>query len=157
MTTAVIELYREVILDHSKHPRNCRALRRPARVAEGYNPLCGDQVTVYVELAAGVLREVAFQGRGCALSTASASLMTEMLKGKSAAAARRLGEQFENFATTGAASAATDIGQLNAFAAVHKFPSRVKCALLAWRTLQAALRAEEPATAANDNAKGEGQ
>jgi nitrogen fixation NifU-like protein len=136
------ELYQEVIVEHSKRPRNFRRLEG-ARVAEGYNPLCGDKVTVYVDVHDGMLRDVAFQGSGCAISTASASVMTEVLKGKSEAEAARLFERFHALATQGAqAAGARSLGKLAAFAGVSAFPSRVKCAVLAWHTLQAALKGD---------------
>jgi nitrogen fixation NifU-like protein len=137
------ELYQEVIVDHSRRPRNFRKLDAHACVAEGYNPLCGDKVTVYVELENGVLKDVAFQGSGCAISTASASVMTELLKGKSRAEAQRLFDSFHTLVTKGAhAAAKVGLGKLAVFAGVSEFPSRVKCAVLAWHTLHAALKGD---------------
>ena len=142
MTPELRALYHDVIVEHSKRPRNFRRLAG-ARVAEGYNPLCGDAVTVYVDVQDGSIRDVAFQGSGCAISTASASLMTEALKGKSEAAVAQLFERFHALATQGApAAAAASLGTLAVFAGVSAYPSRVKCAVLAWQTLQAALRGE---------------
>lgn len=141
MNPELRELYQEVIVDHSKRPRNFRRLEG-ARVAEGYNPLCGDKVTVYVDVRDGIVRDVAFQGSGCAISTASASVMTEVLKGKSEAEAAQLFERFHALATGGAQAVAGSLGKLAVFAGVSAFPSRVKCAVLAWHTLQAALKGE---------------
>jgi SUF system NifU family Fe-S assembly protein len=137
----VRELYQQVILDHSKRPRNFRALDGRAAKAEGYNPLCGDKVTVYVDVEDGVLQDVAFQGSGCAISTASASVMTELLKGKSCAEADALFERFHAL-VTGAAAPAAELGKLAVFGGVSEFPTRVKCAVLAWHTLRAALHGE---------------
>jgi nitrogen fixation NifU-like protein len=136
------ELYQEVIVEHSKRPRNFRRLEG-ARVAEGYNPLCGDKVTVYVDIQDGMVKDLAFQGSGCAISTASASVMTEVLKGKSEAEAAQLFQRFHALATQGPqAAGAASLGKLAVFAGVSAFPSRVKCAVLAWHTLQAALTGE---------------
>lgn len=134
------DLYRAVVLDHSRRPRNFRILSDPARKAEGYNPLCGDQVTVYVDLSDGVLSDIGFQGVGCALCLASASLMTERLRGRSRGEAAQVFEAFRTLATTGSQGPSTlDLGELHVFVGVHEFPSRIKCVLLAWRALQAAL------------------
>ncbi len=142
MTPDLRQLYRDVIVEHSKRPRNFRRLEG-ARVAEGHNPLCGDTVTVYVDVHDGIVTDIAFQGSGCAVSTASASVMTETVKGRSVAEAARLSEHFHALATQGASAIAeVSLGKLAAFASVNAFPSRVKCALLAWQTLQAALTQE---------------
>ncbi|MFN8626667.1 MAG: SUF system NifU family Fe-S cluster assembly protein [Candidatus Binatia bacterium] len=134
------DLYRDVVLEHSKHPRNVRALSDSAGKAEGYNPLCGDQLTVYVDVSADVLAEVAFQGAGCALCLASASLMTERLRGCSRSEAAEVAAAFRALVTTGSQLPSTvDLGELTVFAGAHRFPSRVKCVLLAWQALQAAL------------------
>ncbi|MBP1686403.1 MAG: nifU [Deltaproteobacteria bacterium] len=134
------DLYRDVVLDHSKHPRHFRALSEPARKAEGYNPLCGDQLTVYVDLSDDVLAAVAFQGVGCALCLASASLMTERLRGRRRGEAAEVAEAFRVLVTTGLqASSAVDLGELTVFTGAHEFPSRIKCVLLAWQALLAAL------------------
>jgi nitrogen fixation NifU-like protein len=135
------ELYQETILGHSKKPRNFRKLEEPARHVEGYNPLCGDKVTVYVKLAGDVIQDVAFQGSGCAISTASASMMTERLKGKTRAEAEQIFQRFHEL-VTGKGLASDDeelLGKLAVFAGVREFPVRVKCATLAWHTLHAAL------------------
>jgi nitrogen fixation NifU-like protein len=140
------ELYQEVIVDHSKRPRNFRKLEDAAS-AEGYNPLCGDKVTVYVDVDDGVVKDVSFEGCGCAISTASASVMTEVVKGKSRDQAKELFETFHTMVTKGTqATAGRDLGKLGVFAGVSEFPSRVKCAVLAWHTLEAALKgkAESP-------------
>jgi nitrogen fixation NifU-like protein len=135
------ELYQAVILDHYKKPRNFRALPDANRTAEGYNPLCGDKVTVFLMLEDDVVRDVSFQGAGCAISTASASLMSEALKGKTRAEAEALFQKFhEVVAGTGGPS--PDLGKLVVFAGVREFPVRVKCATLAWHTLHAALEGE---------------
>lgn len=134
------DLYRDVVLDHSKHPRNFRALGDAARKVQGYNPLCGDELTVYVELSDGVLTEVAFQGVGCALCLASASLMTERLRGRSRSEVAQAAAAFRALVTTGSqAPSAVALGELNAFARAHEFPRRIKCVLLAWQALLAAL------------------
>jgi nitrogen fixation protein NifU and related proteins len=134
------ELYRDVVLDHSKRPRNFRALGESARKAEGYNPLCGDQLMVYADLSDGVLTQVAFQGVGCALCLASASLMTERLRGRSRGEAAEVAAAFRILVTTGSQGpSAVELGELDVFGPAHEFPSRVKCVLLAWRALQAAL------------------
>ncbi len=148
------ELYQEVILDHGKRPRNFRALEGADRTAEGYNPLCGDKVRVYAKVAGDVIEDLAFQGAGCAISTASASMMTSALKGKTVAEAERLFGRFHRL-ITGRASGATgatearpaaaaddDLGDLVVLAGVREFPMRVKCASLAWHTLRAALHSD---------------
>jgi len=139
------ELYQQVILDHQKKPRNFRALPEPCRHVEGYNPLCGDKVTVYVKLENDMVKEVSFQGSGCAISTASASLMTDSLKGKSLAEAEALFRKFHDFITgkSDEADAGERRGKLAVFAGVREFPVRVKCASLPWHTFHAALAGEE--------------
>ncbi len=141
------ELYQQVILDHHKKPRNFRALPEPCRNVEGYNPLCGDKVRVYVKLDNDIVREVSFQGSGCAISTASASLMTDSLKGKSLAEAEALFREFHDLITgkSDQAHAEERFGKLAVFAGVREFPVRVKCASLPWHTFRAALAgAEKP-------------
>lgn len=135
------DLYQEVILDHNRKPRNRRALEGANRKSEGYNPLCGDKVTVYVKVEEGVVRDVSFEGTGCAISTASASMMTEALKGKPVAEVDAIFEGFHRL-VTGHAAPAVDapLGKLAAFGGVSEFPIRVKCATLAWHTLRAALQ-----------------
>lgn len=133
------ELYQEVIFDHNRQPRNCRKLGDANRCAEGFNPLCGDQLTVYLKLNEGVINDVTFEGNGCAISTASASLMTEALKGRTEAEARALFANFHKRVTEHGGDANLDLGKLEVLAGVAEFPSRVKCATLAWHTLNAAL------------------
>jgi nitrogen fixation NifU-like protein len=134
------DLYQEIILDHSKKPRNCRPLACATNMAEGYNPLCGDKIKLFLDYENGVVRDICFQGSGCAISTASASLMTEILKGKTKAQAEALLERFHDLLTKEqAAKPAADLGKLAVFSGVREFPARVKCATLAWHTLKAAL------------------
>jgi nitrogen fixation protein NifU and related proteins len=134
------DLYQETILDHYKHPRNHHAIDGATQQADGVNPLCGDKVTVYVQVEDGVVKDVGFEGSGCAISTASASLMTEALKGKTVEEARALFEQFHDLVTGQAPDAdAEGLGKLVAFSGVCEYPVRIKCATLVWHTLQAAL------------------
>jgi nitrogen fixation NifU-like protein len=134
------ELYQEVILDHHKKPRNFRKLEQ-GRHVEGYNPLCGDKVTVYVRLDGDVIRDVSFEGSGCAISTASASMMTESLKGKTLAEAEDLFRSFHSL-ITGKSTDESRLGKLVVFGGVREFPVRVKCASLPWHTFHAALEGE---------------
>jgi len=134
------ELYQEMILDHNRRPRNFRALDAGQK-AEGFNPLCGDRITVYLDVDNGVIRDVAFQGSGCAISKASASLMTESVKGKTLAEAQALFERFQQMITARADAPADNLGKLTVLAGVRQFPVRVKCASLAWHTLRAAVDA----------------
>ncbi len=139
------ELYQEVILDHSRHPRNFGRPPRHSHRAEGYNPLCGDRVTLYLELEDDTVREAAFEGSGCAISTASASMMTEAVRGKRREEVERLFEAFHAMLTRDDAPEVERLGKLAAFEGVREFPVRVKCATLAWHTLKAALeRRPEP-------------
>jgi nitrogen fixation NifU-like protein len=133
------DLYQEVILDHNRHPRNFGALAGANRQAEGYNPLCGDKVTVSLEVADDRIRRVAFAGSGCAISTASASLMTEALRGLGVEEARELFRAFHGLVTTGAGAGDPELGKLAVFTGIREYPMRVKCATLAWHTLLAAL------------------
>ena len=133
------ELYQEVILDHNRRPRNFRVIDPATRRQEGYNPLCGDRLTLYVTLQDGVIRDVAFQGSGCAISKASASLMTEALKGKTVEQARALFDRFHAMITSAPGTPVDDLGKLQVLAGVREFPTRVKCASLAWHTLKAAV------------------
>lgn len=142
-------LYQEVILDHSKKPRNFRALEGASRHAEGYNPLCGDRITIYVKLENDRISDVSFQGAGCAISTSSASLLTETLKGKTLAEADALFERFHKLVTgqaNGTQPETVPLGKLEVFSGVAEFPVRVKCATLAWHTLRSALAGEETVT-----------
>ncbi len=134
------ELYQEVILDHSKRPRNFGRLEANNRRARGHNPLCGDILSLYLVIKDGVVEDVAFEGNGCAISMASASLMTEIVKGKGEAEARELFERFHRLLTSDDADLdPLDLDKLAVFAGVREFPVRVKCATLAWHTLTAAL------------------
>ena len=140
------DLYQEVILDHSKRPRNFRELPGADRRQEGFNPLCGDRLTVYLRLEGDVIRDIAFQGSGCAISTASASMMTEALMGKTEGEARALFERFHGV-VTGKGGQADAPGKLAVFSGVREFPVRVKCATLPWHTVVAALEGRaEPVT-----------
>jgi nitrogen fixation NifU-like protein len=139
------ELYQEVILDHNKSPRNYRTMANANRKAQGYNPLCGDQVTVYVQLDDGIIKDISFQGSGCAISKASASLMTSALKGKSESEAKQLFENVHRMLTgePGGNGHEEDVGKLAILSGVCKFPARVKCASLAWHTVNSALKDED--------------
>jgi nitrogen fixation protein NifU and related proteins len=132
------DLYQEVILDHNRHPRNFRALADANRKAEGHNPLCGDRVQVFLHVQEDRVQGISFQGSGCAISTASASLMTEALKGRSVTEAHALFKGFHDLLTHGSDNA-EELGKLAVLAGVREFPIRVKCATLAWHTLEAAL------------------
>jgi nitrogen fixation NifU-like protein len=141
------DLYQEVILDHNRRPRNFRAIDGASRQQEGYNPLCGDRLTLYVALDGDRIADVAFQGSGCAISKASASLMTEALKGKTVAEARELFEKFHDMVTSSPDTAAADLGKLSVLSGVREYPTRVKCASLAWHTLKRAVSGDdEPAS-----------
>jgi nitrogen fixation protein NifU and related proteins len=133
------DLYQEVIVDHSKRPRNFRRMTEANRTAEGYNPLCGDKLSLYLEMDGEVVKNVSFVGSGCAISTASASLMTESIRGKTREQAQALLERFHALLTIEGASS-RDLGKLVAFSGVREFPARVKCATLAWHTLASALK-----------------
>ena len=138
--TDLQDLYQELILDHGRRPRNFRPLDRATRSAEGYNPLCGDKVKVYVKMDDDVVRDISFEGAGCAISTASASIMTETLKGKTRAEAEELFQTFHDLVTGRQAQLdAPELGKLAVFSGVSEFPIRVKCATLSWHTLRAAL------------------
>jgi nitrogen fixation protein NifU and related proteins len=136
------ELYQELIIDHSKRPRNFKVLETADRKVEGYNPLCGDKITLFLELEHDRVKNVSFQGSGCAISTASASVMTESVKGKTLAEVEALFEVFHQMVMgkPPAAGNAPELGKLAVFSGVSEFPARVKCATLAWHTLHAALQ-----------------
>ena len=138
------DLYQEVIFDHNRKPRNFHKLPGANRHAEGFNPLCGDQLSVYLKVSdQDMIEDVSFEGRGCAISTASASIMTETLKGKTVQQAGTLFENFHRLVTgqgVDAAAPAADLGKLQVLTGVREYPARVKCATLAWHTLQAALK-----------------
>jgi nitrogen fixation NifU-like protein len=144
------ELYQEVILDHAKRPRNFRELPGATSRAEGLNPLCGDKATVYLRLEGDVVQDLSFQGVGCSISTASASMMTEALRGKTRAQAEALFERFHRLVTSEPSrareTASPELGKLAAFGGVSEFPVRVKCASLPWHTFKAALSGEGQAT-----------
>ena len=141
------DLYQEVVLDHNKRPRNSGRLATANREADGYNPLCGDRITVYLEVEDDVITGISFEGTGCAISTASASLMTEGVKGKTLEEAKALFDGFHGLVTKGAESVRADLGKLVVFAGVGRFPARVKCATLAWHTVKAAMEnVSEPVT-----------
>lgn len=135
------DLYQEVILDHNRRPHNFRVIEGATK-QEGYNPLCGDRLTLYVAMEGGVIKDVAFQGSGCAISKASASLMTDALKGKTADQARTLFDQFHAMITSDHDGPTADLGKLSVLAGVREFPTRIKCASLAWHTMKAAVAHE---------------
>jgi nitrogen fixation NifU-like protein len=137
------ELYQQVILDHNKNPRNFRELPHATRKVEGYNPLCGDHYTVYVDLDGDTIRDVAFTGSGCAISKASASVMSASVKGKTTDEAEALFQTFHKLVTGESAADLDENGRLAAFSGVSEFPARVKCASLPWHTLHTAIRSEE--------------
>lgn len=132
------DLYQQVILDHCKHPRNFRDLPQATCSAQGHNPLCGDQLKLYLVLEGDTIKEVSFLGSGCCISKASASLLTETVKGRKRDEIQKVFEQVHEMVTTG--KVVGDVGKLAVFAGVYKFPARVKCAILAWHALMAALK-----------------
>jgi nitrogen fixation NifU-like protein len=136
------QLYQELILDHNRRPRNFRAIQ-DGRKAEGYNPLCGDRLTVYLRVEDGRIQDASFEGSGCAISKASASLMTESVRGKTLEEADRLFERFHRMLTRDGDALPEDLGKLSVFTGVREFPLRVKCASLAWHALHAAISARE--------------
>jgi len=133
------DLYQEVILDHNRKPRNFRVIDPATASQEGYNPLCGDRLKLYLNVENGIITDVAFQGSGCAISKASASLMTEAVKGKTVDQARALFEQFHHMITSPPGSPLPEMGKLAVLSGIREFPTRVKCAGLAWHTLKAAV------------------
>jgi len=142
MDESLRELYQEVILDHSRHPRRFGPLEHATHKAEGYNPLCGDRLTLYLKMNGDIVEDASFVGCGCAISTASASLMTESLKGKTREQALKIMDQFHELVTTDT-QASKDLGKLRVFCGVRDYPTRVKCATLAWHTLKHALNETE--------------
>jgi len=143
------ELYQEVIVDHSKHPHNFREMASASHRADGHNPLCGDRATVFLHVEDGTIRDVSFQGAGCSISTASASMMTDALRGKTVEEAKALFARFHELVTGDpgrASSTVAALGKLGVFAGVSEFPMRVKCASLPWHTMKAALEGGEKAT-----------
>lgn len=139
-------LYQEVILDHNKHPNNFRKIENADREAEGYNPFCGDHYTLFLKLNEEVIEDISFIGSGCAISKASASVMTTVLKGKTKEEAGRLFETFHTLVTGHLNGSMDELGKLAVFSGVSEFPARVKCATLAWHTMQNALKSKEAKT-----------
>ena len=139
------ELYQQVILDHNKKPRNFRKIEMPTHTAEGHNPLCGDQLTIYLDVENNEVRDVSFEGSGCAISKASASMMTQAVKGKTRHQVEELFKEFHEMVTADSDQSESDsgLGNLRIFAGVREFPVRVKCATLPWHTLHAALNKRE--------------
>jgi nitrogen fixation NifU-like protein len=149
------DLYQETILEHARKPRNFRGPTAPGgRTARGFNRLCGDRLQVYLDVRDGNVQDVSFEGSGCAISTASASMMTQSVKGKSVDEAEALFRRFHELVTVGEHAPghddAVDLGKLEVFAGVREFPARVKCASLAWHTLHAALKAENDAVVSTE-------
>ena len=137
------ELYQEVILDHNKQPRNCYVMDCANKSADGHNPLCGDTVKVYLRIEDGVIEEISFQGAGCAICTASTSLMTESVTGKTVQEAKGIFDEFHHMLTGVADEQGVELGKLQVFEGVREYPVRVKCATLAWHTLNAAMEGED--------------
>jgi nitrogen fixation NifU-like protein len=133
------DLYQQVILDHSKSPRNFRGMKNASCTAQGHNPLCGDNVTIYLHLEGDRVDDVSFQGSGCAISKASASILTESLQGKTKAEVQKIFDRVREMVTTGN-TGDENLGKLAVFAGVHKFPARVKCAILPWHAAMSALQ-----------------
>ncbi|MGH2575431.1 MAG: Fe-S cluster assembly sulfur transfer protein SufU [Ignavibacteria bacterium] len=145
MMSELTDLYKEVILDHNKSPRNFRKMENSGYKAEGYNPLCGDRIDVYLQLEDGIIKDISFTGSGCAISKASASMMTSVLKGKNKEEAEELFKKFHTLVTSkiGTKPETEGLGKLQVFAGVRDYPVRVKCASLAWHTMNAALNEEQ--------------
>lgn len=142
------DLYREIVMEHNWKPRNFRKLEGATHQGEGFNPLCGDKITLYLDSAGGVIDDIGFEGSGCAISRASASMMTEALKGKTAAEARQIFDAFRQMLTNpGEEYDADTLGDLEVLSGVSEFPIRIKCATLAWHTLKATLDGEKKAVA----------
>lgn len=137
------ELYQEIIIDHNNNPRNFHEIDNPTQIAEGHNPLCGDKIKIYILLEGGVVKDVSFTGKGCAISQASASLMTEAIIGKTIQETHDLFTLFHRLLTIDDEHASAECGKLQVLAGVKAFPARVKCATLAWHTLEAALHKEK--------------
>jgi nitrogen fixation NifU-like protein len=140
----LIDLYRDVILDHNRRPRNFGALESADASVEGFNPMCGDRLTVRLKMDDDKIADIRFEGQGCAISTASASLMTEAVKGRTRAEALRLFDRVHELLTDDAAPPADELGKLAALSGVREYPARVKCASLCWHTLASALRSPDP-------------
>ena len=145
MLDQIRDLYQEVVFDHNRNPRNFRIMEDANRKIEGFNPLCGDRITLYVKVIDGKIEDVSFQGAGCAISTASASLMTEIVQGKTEQEAEQLFELFHRITTgkNGDETNLEDLGKLAVLAGVRAYPARVKCATLAWHSLQSALKNDD--------------
>jgi nitrogen fixation NifU-like protein len=137
------QLYQEIILDHNKQPRNCYVMDCAHKSADGHNPLCGDIVKVYLRIEEGVISEISFQGEGCAICTASTSLMTESVKGKTVKEAKDLFDGFHHMLTGVADEQGVELGKLKVFEGVREYPVRVKCATLAWHALNAAMDGQD--------------
>ncbi|MCU7496800.1 MAG: SUF system NifU family Fe-S cluster assembly protein [Ignavibacteria bacterium] len=148
MMSELSELYQEVILDHNKSPRNFRKCETCNHDAEGYNPLCGDHIFVYIDLQGDTIKDISFQGSGCAISKSSASLMTSILKGKTKQEALEMFNKFHEVVTSriGSEQDLSSLGKLAVFSGVRDYPSRVKCASLAWHTMISALKEEKSAS-----------
>ncbi|MGE5681623.1 MAG: Fe-S cluster assembly sulfur transfer protein SufU [Bacillota bacterium] len=148
MMSELSDLYQEVILDHNKSPRNYRKCETCNHDAEGFNPLCGDHIWVYIDLDGETIKDISFQGSGCAISKSSASLMTSMLKGKTRQEAEDMFNKFHEVVTSriGSEQDLSDLGKLAVFSGVRDYPSRVKCASLAWHTMMSALKEEKSAS-----------
>jgi nitrogen fixation NifU-like protein len=160
MDNSLRELYQEVILDHSRHPRHYGTMPAPSHKAEGYNPLCGDKVTIYLKLSDdGRVADIAFEGKGCAISQASASMMVDMLKGRSRDEAEKLMEGFLHLVKGEEASGLSDDDRetLEVMGGISEFPMRVKCATLAWHTFKNAVEEGKNAVEEGGNASGEGR
>ena len=142
MSEELRDLYQEVILDHSKSPRNFREMPDHDRKIDGYNPLCGDKITLFMKIEDNIVKDVSFQGQGCAISTASASLLTEIMKGQAVEVADKLYEDFHKLVTTPPDQPiyVENLGKLKVFSGIREFPMRVKCATLCWHALQSALK-----------------
>jgi len=140
MFDELTDLYQQVILDHCKHPRNFHDMGSPSCSAQGHNPLCGDQLKLFLAMDGDVIKDISFVGSGCCISKASASLLTESLKGKNRAEVEKIFDQVHEMVTTG--QVVGDVGKLAVFAGVYRFPARVKCAILAWHAVMAALKGE---------------
>jgi nitrogen fixation NifU-like protein len=140
------DLYQEIILDHNKRPRNFRAIEGCTCTAEGHNPLCGDEVKVFVQMDGATLYDVAFQGQGCAISRASASMMTGKIQGRTVAEAKSLSSRVRDMLLGASSEPPPELGDLAALSGVRKFPARIKCAMLPWHTLEAALDGKASAT-----------
>ncbi len=134
------DLYQQVILDHCKHPRNFHELTGATCSAQGHNPLCGDQLKLFLVLEGDMIKDISFLGSGCCISKASASLLTESVRGKSKADVQKMFDKVHEMVTTG--RVAGDVGKLAVFAGVHKFPARVKCAILSWHAIIAAIKGD---------------